>query len=101
MSASGFYHCSVQSVGRAQGRSVVAAAAYRAGDRLIDEKTGLVQDYHLRHGVVDAFIIAPVDTPQWTQDRQRLWNEAEFAEPLARGRLATELELALPSEFSD
>ncbi|MGE4046252.1 MAG: MobQ family relaxase [Acetobacteraceae bacterium] len=101
MTASGFYHCSVKGVGRAKGRSVVAAAAYRAGERLHDEITGLVQDYQLRHGVLDTFILTPQDAPSWAHDRGRLWNEAERAEPRANGRLATELELALPHELTD
>jgi hypothetical protein len=101
MSAGGFYHCSVKSVGRANGRSVVAAAAYRAGARLIDEITGQVQDYQLRHGVLDRFILAPANAPSWAHDRERLWNAAELAEPRANGRLATEIELALPHELTD
>lgn len=101
MSASGFYHCSVKSVGRAKGRSVVAAAAYRSGERLRDERTGEVFDYRARGGVLDTFILAPEQAPEWAASRERLWNEAERAEPRANGRLATELELALPHELSE
>ncbi|MGE4046481.1 MAG: MobQ family relaxase [Acetobacteraceae bacterium] len=99
MTAAGFYHCSVKSVGRAKGRSVVAAAAYRSGTRLEDERTGEVFDYRARGGVVDTFIIAPENAPAWARDRAQLWSRAELAEGRANGRLATELELALPHEL--
>jgi hypothetical protein len=99
MTAAGFYHCSVKSVGRAKGRSVVAAAAYRSGTRLEDERTGEVFDYRARGGVVDTFILAGSDAPAWAQDRAQLWSKAELAEGRANGRLATELELALPHEL--
>lgn len=101
VSASGFYHCSVKGVGRAAGRSVVAAAAYRAGERLHDDISGMVADYQLRHGVLDTLIVTPDNAPSWAHDRERLWNEAERAETRANGRLATELELALPHELTD
>jgi MobA/MobL family len=101
MTASGFYHCSVKPVGRANGRSVVAAAAYRSGERLADEITGQVADYRARGGVLDTFILTRDDASAWAHDRARLWNEAERAEPRANGRLATEFELALPHELTD
>lgn len=99
MTAGGHYHCSVNGVGRASGRSVVAAAAYRAGERLRDETAGIEADYSRRHGVLDSFILAPENAPAWAHDRERLWNEAERAEPRANGRLATELQVALPHEL--
>jgi hypothetical protein len=100
VSAAGFYHCSVKSVGRANGRSIVAAAAYRAGERLHDEITGLTPDFRNRGGVLNSFILVPDDAPVWARNRGRLWNEAEHAEARANGRLATELELAIPHEFT-
>jgi hypothetical protein len=99
MTALGFYHCSVKSVGRAKGRSVVAAAAYRHGMRLYDEISGQTFDYRARGGVVESFILAPDHAPSWAHDCERLWNEAERAEGRANGRLATEIEIALPHEL--
>ena len=55
MAAEAYYHCSVSSISRAGGRSIVAAAAYRAGEKLIKDSTGLVHDYTRRQGVLDAF----------------------------------------------
>lgn len=39
------YHCSIKIIGRSRGRSAVAAAAYRSGERLRDEETGLLHDF--------------------------------------------------------
>ena len=100
MTAAGFYHCSVKGVGRAKGRSIVAAAAYRSGERLEDARTGEVFDYRARGGVEDTFILTRDGAAAWGQDRECLWNGAEAAEPRANGRLATELELALPHELT-
>ncbi|MBV8397895.1 MAG: MobA/MobL family protein, partial [Acetobacteraceae bacterium] len=100
MTGAGFYHCSVKSVGRANGRSIVAAAAYRSGERLEDARTGEVFDYRARGGVLDNFILARTDAPEWVYERGRFWNAAEQAETRANARLATELELALPHELT-
>jgi MobA/MobL family len=86
-------------VSRAKGRSVVAAAAYRAGEKLIDDSTGAVHDYTRRKGVLEAFLVLPAGAPAWASDRERLWNEANRTEDRANGRFATELELALPHEL--
>jgi MobA/MobL family len=99
MTAAGFYHCSVKSVGRTAGRSVVAAAAYRGGMRLVDERTGEIADYRARGGVDETFVVARADASARAQDIGRLWNEAERAEPRANGRLATEIVVALPHEL--
>jgi Ti-type conjugative transfer relaxase TraA len=98
--AAAYYHCSVDSVSRARGRSIVAAAAYRGGEKLIDESTGAVHDFRRRKGVLEAFIVVPEGAPAWATDRERLWNEANRADQRANGRIATELELALPHELN-
>lgn len=95
----GFFHCSVKSVGRGNGRSVVAAAAYRAGLRLVDERTGEIADYRARSGVDETFVLARADAMARAHDIGRLWNDAERAEPRANGRIATEIVLALPHEL--
>jgi hypothetical protein len=100
VSAAGFYHCSVKGVGRSAGRSIVAAAAYRSGERLADERTGETFDYRARGGVLDKFIIVREDASTWANDRAQLWNGAERTEPRANARMATELELALPCELT-
>ena len=38
--------------------------------------------------------------PEWAQDRNRLWNEAERAETRKDARLAREIEVCLPHELT-
>jgi hypothetical protein len=45
------YHLSVKLITRGAGRSSTAASAYRAADRIVDERTGLVFDYTRKRGV--------------------------------------------------
>jgi len=92
------YHLSVKSISRSDGRSVVAAAAYRAGQELTDERQGLTHDYTRKQGVEDAFIVAP-DGADWALDRDRLWNAAEAAEKRKDAKTGREYELALPAEL--
>ena len=91
-------HPRVKGVGRAKGRSVVAAA-YRSGERLTDERTGEVFDYRARGGVAETFILAPDNAPAWARDRAQLWNEAELSAERANGRIANEIVLALPCQL--
>jgi len=100
MATASWYHCSVKPVSRSAGRSVVAAAAYRLGERLHDERYDQVQDYTRRRGVESTFTMAPVDAPKWALNPEALWNAAEQAETRKNSTLAREVELALPSMLS-
>jgi len=91
------YHLSVSAVSRSTGRSAVAAAAYRAGDCLRDERTGQVHDYRRRSGVLMAEIVAPPGSVPF--DRERLWQAAEAAEKRKDARTAREIRIALPAEL--
>ncbi|EMP5213084.1 MobA/MobL family protein [Pseudomonas aeruginosa] len=90
------YHASTKPISRSGGRSSVAAAAYRAGCELVDERTGLVHNYTRRAGVVSAEILTP---DGGSADRSQLWNAAEQAEKRKDGRTAREWIVALPSEL--
>lgn len=93
------FHLDVQTISRSAGRSAVAAAAYRAGTRLRDERTGQVFDYARRNGIGSTFVAAPVDAPDWANDRDRLWNAAEAAETRKNSTVAREWLVALPAEL--
>lgn len=97
-----YFHCSVKAVSRAKGRSATAAAAYRAGAYIEDERTGEVHDYTMRRGILATQILTPTEAPvpDWAQDRARLWNEAEQAERRKDAKVAREIVLALPHELS-
>lgn len=79
-------------------QSSVAAAAYRAGERLIDERYGTIHDYTSKD-VVHSEILAPDGAPSWVHDRAKLWNACEHARNHVRGVTARELRIALPREL--
>ncbi|MCR6736606.1 MAG: MobA/MobL family protein [Afipia sp.] len=95
------YHFSAQAVKRSEGRSVVAMAAYRAGEKLRDERRGVDADYSRRRGVVHAEIIAPEGSAEWLLDREQLWNRVEKSEIRRDAQLAREINMALPCELTD
>ncbi|MEE3504653.1 Ti-type conjugative transfer relaxase TraA [Acidiphilium acidophilum] len=106
------FHLSMKPISRASGRSAVAAAAYRAADRLKNARDGMVHDFTRKSGVEHAEIVLPGDTlgadgavvrgdgPDWARDRSELWNTAEAAEKRKDARVAREIEVALPHELS-
>ncbi|WP_264986373.1 MobA/MobL family protein, partial [Komagataeibacter swingsii] len=46
------YRAETKPISRKDGRSAVAAAAYRSGASLVDDRTGNAHDYTRRRGVV-------------------------------------------------
>lgn len=94
------YHASAKIVKRSSGRSSVAAAAYRSGEELTDERTGVVSDYTRKSDVVHSRIIAPIGAPDWATGREQLWNRVEASEKRKDAQLAREFEVALPRELN-
>ena len=94
------YHLSVKAVSRSAGRSATAAAAYRAGCKIDDERTGEIHDYTRKQGVVSSDIVLPDGAAEWATDRAKLWNAAELAEKRKDACVAREFEVALPAELS-
>ena len=93
------YHLHASIVSRGKGHSATAAAAYRSGEKILDERTGEEHDYSRRSGVDHAEIVAPEDAPEWTRDRAELWNRAEAAERRHDAQVAREVRVALPVEL--
>ena len=94
------YHLSAKVHTRTSGASAVAAAAYRAREHLVDERTGEAHDYQRRGGVDGAEIHAPDNAPAWARDRSRLWNEVEAVERRKDAQVAREVVVALPVELT-
>lgn len=94
------YHFSVKIISRSKGSSSVASAAYRSGEKLEDERTGLVHDYTRKTGVEYNEIIAPENASAWTANREELWNTAEASEKRKDAQLAREINAALPIELN-
>ena len=71
------YHTSIKTVSRGKGHSSVAAAAYRAGLLLVEQRTGVRHDYRRRSGVVQTLCFVPEHAPDWTLSPDELWTAAE------------------------
>jgi hypothetical protein len=99
-------HLDIRPVGRSTGRSATSAAAYRAGERIRDERTGALYDHSKRADVLHKEIFLPSSVDQvgarmeWARDRSTLWNAAEKAEQRSNSRVAREYLVALPAELS-
>lgn len=93
------YHCSIKIIKRSQGRSAVAAAAYRSGQKLTNEWDGITHDYTKKGGVVHWEILLPAHAPPQFSDRSELWNSVEKSEKIRKAQLAREIEIALPGEI--
>lgn len=94
------YHLSVKAISRSDGRSAVACAAYRSGEKLLDEKYERTQDYTKKSGVEFTNIYAPPNTNPELLDRQTLWNTVEKVERRKDAVLAREFEIAFPCELN-
>lgn len=94
------YHLHIRNISRGDGRSVVAAAAYRAGETLPNAAEEGESSFGGRRDVLHAEIRLPAGAPSWMGDRARLWNAVEAAEKRKDARLAKEIEFALPRELS-
>lgn len=97
------FMASTKSISRAKGQSAIAAAAYRAGDKLLDEDKdhGKLHDYKKRSGVLSADIILPTALADSEIGRAELWNMAERNETRKNSRVAREWLIALPHELSE
>lgn len=94
------YHFSAQVIGRSAGRSSVAAAAYRAGAKMVDERTGEIHDFTRKGRVFHDEIMAPPNVPAWMCDRSALWNHVEQIERRKDAQLCREFNVALPRELA-
>lgn len=94
------YHCNIGIVSRGKGKSAVAAAAYRSGEKLTNEWDGMTHDYTRKGGVVHTEIMLPPHAPPSFSDRSTLWNSVELYEKAGNAQLAREIDAALPIELS-
>ena len=91
----------MQVIGRSAGRSATAAAAYRSGEQLKDQRTGKTHDYTGKSDIYDSEILKPANAPARLSDRETLWNEVEKTEKRKDAQLSREFLVALPAELND
>ena len=90
----------VSSASYRTGKCATSAAAYRAGAKLTDERTGESYDYTRKGGIAGAEIITPENAPEWMQDREKLWNAVERVEKRKDSQLARDFIISLPHELT-
>ncbi len=98
------YHLNLKNFSRSTGSNAPSAAAYRAGERIRDERSGRIYDHSDREDVLHKEIILPSRFAgakmDWARDRASLWNAAEAAEKRKNSRVAREYTVALPAELN-
>lgn len=84
-------------------KNIVASASYRSDEALYSERTD--EKIKFRNHIVkpETMILTPQHAPEWTKDRQRLWNEVDKVEKhnakTKNPRLAKEVLLSLPNDL--
>jgi len=98
------YFLNLKTFGRSGGSSAISAAAYRSGERILDERTGRTYDHTDRQDILHKEILVPSHLAEanmdWAKDRSNLWNSAERAESRKNARVAREYLVALPVELN-
>ena len=95
------YHLNAKIISRSNGQSATEAAAYRAAEKIYDERTRETFNYTRKKGVYATEIFTPYNAPDWMLDRSRLWNAAELFEKRSNSRTAREFDIALPTELTN
>lgn len=93
------FHMSFSNISAGKGRSAIASAAYRSGEKLFDDKEGRYY-FYARSVMPESFILTPKDAPEWASNREQLWNEVEKKDRKSNSRYAKEFNVALPIELS-
>ncbi|MGN8168117.1 MobQ family relaxase [Lactiplantibacillus plantarum] len=92
------FHMNFSNISAGKGRSAIASAAYRSGEKLFDDKEGR-HYFYARSVMPESFILTPKNAPTWASDREQLWNEVERKDRRANSRYAKEFNVALPVEI--
>ena len=94
------FHMSFSNISAGKGRSAIAGASYRSGEKLFDQKEGRSY-FYARSVMPESFILIPKNAPEWASDREKLWNGVERKDRRANSRYAKEFNVALPVELSE
>lgn len=98
----GYFNIDFQNINRAD-RNVTACASYRSDEELYSERTDEKIKFKNHTVKPESMILTPQNAPEWTKDRQRLWNEVDKVEKKNAKTnnpiLAKEVLLSLPNDF--
>lgn len=104
------YHFEGNIISRGDGRSAVAAAAYRHAAKMEFEREDRVADFSNKKNVTHTEFMTPDDPPEWlrsmmdgrsaTEVAEAFWNKVEDFETRRDAQLAKEFVLALPKELT-
>src|SRR3546814_14668117 len=92
------YHFSAKVIGRSSGSSAVASAAYRAAERLHDDRPGRDHDFSHKAGVVHSENMLPARAPARLHDRPTLWHAGAGGSDRNDAHLAPRAETTLPGQ---
>ncbi|MCH4334950.1 MobA/MobL family protein [Staphylococcus haemolyticus] len=98
----GYFMLRLTNINRAT-KNIVASASYRSDEELYSERTD--EKIKFKNHIVkpESMILTPQNAPEWTKDRQRLWNEVDKVEKenskTNNPILAKEVLLSLPNDF--
>ena len=95
------FHLNTSTISRKSGRTSTAAAAYRCGGILYDERTDKTHDYSKKKGVVFSECFIFENGQKVLLDRERVWNTAEQTEKRVDARTAREIIINLPYELDE
>ena len=81
-------------------KSPLACAAYRSGEKLVDEIDN--KTFFYKRGVAPVtHILVPSNAPKWASNREKLWNEVNRIEKNYNAQFAREFNIALPVELNN
>jgi len=89
-------------VQRSKGESVIAAAAYRSGEKLRDARQGIMQDFrHKQTEITHKEMLFPDNSPEWVQGigREEFWNRVDASEKRKDAQTARDLRIMIPREI--
>lgn len=95
----GIFHFSMNVITRSKGESVVAAAAYRAGEKMENIYDGQTHDYTSKKNILYKKLMVPPELVGLFKNREELWNRIELSEKAKNAQLAREFNVALPIEI--
>jgi len=84
-------------------RNIIACASYRSDEELFSERTQEKIQFKSHSVKPESMILTPSHAPEWTKNRETLWNEVDKIEsknPMTKSpRLATEVLISLPNDL--